>query len=81
MTRRCGEVLWVQRGFGDTWRDVTYPLPVAAKEVEQLAEIVDETGDLHPVGLAVLAHGLGGLQQVLDLGSVGVGVAGVDLGV
>jgi hypothetical protein len=40
---------------------------------------MDQTGDLHPVWLAVLAHGLGGLQEMLDLGSVGVRVRGVDL--
>lgn len=57
------------------------PLTLGVEEVEQLAQVVDETGQLHPAGLAVAADGLGGLQEVLDLGEAGVRVGLVDEGV
>ena len=39
---------------------------------------MNEAGEDHPAGLAVLAEVLGGLEQVLQLRHVGVGVAVVD---
>ena len=36
-------------------------------EVEQLAKVVDETSNLHPLWLSISADGLGSLQSVLDL--------------
>jgi hypothetical protein len=41
-----------------------------SKKVEQLSEVVDETGDLHPFRLTVPPDGLGSLKEVLDLGEV-----------
>lgn len=43
------------------------PLPLGAKEAEELAEVMDEPGELHPVGLAVPPDRLGRLEEVLDL--------------
>lgn len=57
------------------------PLALCVEEVEQLAQVVDETGELHPAGLAIAADGLGGLEKVLDLGEAGVGVGLVNEGV
>lgn len=39
---------------------------------------MDQTSNLHPFRLAVLPHGLSGLQKVLNLGGASVGVARVD---
>ena len=43
------------------------PLTLGAKEVEELAEIVNEARDLHPLRLAVPSDGLRRLQEVLNL--------------
>ena len=51
------------------------------KEVEELAEVVDEPGELHPAWLAIAAHGFGGLKEVFDLRKGGVWVGVVDQGV
>lgn len=60
------------------------PLALGAElreEDHELAEVVDETSQLHPAGLAIAADGLGGLEKVLDLGEGGIGVRLVDQGV
>ena len=40
---------------------IAHDIPLAGSTIEEekLAEIVDQTGDLHPAGLAVSAHGFG----------------------
>lgn len=43
---------------------------LGAEEVEQLSEVMNEAGDLHPLRLAVPTNGLCGLQEVLDLGEL-----------
>lgn len=48
------------------------------KEDHELAQVVDEAGDLHPARLAVAADGLGRLQEVLNLGERRVRVRLVD---
>lgn len=65
---------------------IAHNVPLALRlqlgeEKHQLAQIVDEAGNLHPAGLAVATNRLGGLQEVLDLGQAGVGVRFVDEGV
>ena len=62
---------------------ITHDIPLAAgtEEVQQLAQVVDETGQLHPARLAIAADGLCGLQEVLDLRKTGVRVRLVDEGV
>lgn len=57
------------------------PLPLGVVEEEEFAEIVDQAGELEPLGLSVSANGLGGLEQVLDLTERCVGVGFVDEGV
>lgn len=57
------------------------PLALCVEEVEQLAQVVDEAGQLHPAGLAVAADSFCGLEEVLDLGEAGVWVGLVDEGV
>lgn len=55
------------------------PLALAAVEEEhQLAEVVDQSGQLHPAGFPIAADGLGGLEQVLDLAELRVRVGVVD---
>jgi hypothetical protein len=43
-----------------------------AKEIQKLAEVVYEPGDLHPFGLSVSPDGLGSLEEVLDLREFGL---------
>jgi hypothetical protein len=43
-----------------------------AKEIQKLAEVVYEPGDLHPFGLSVSPDGLGSLKEVLDLREFGL---------
>ena len=43
------------------------PLTLGAKEVEELAEVVHEAGELHPLGLPITTDGLRSLEEVLDL--------------
>ena len=43
------------------------PLALGTEHEEQFSEIVHEAGDLHPFGLPITTHGLGGLKQVFDL--------------
>ena len=53
-----------------------------AVETKTLAEVVEmKLGEDHPARLTVTTHGFGGLQEMLDLREVGVGVAVVDEGV
>ena len=40
-----------------------------------------QSSQLHPIGLSIPSHSFGGLQQVLDLGELGVGITLVDQGV
>ena len=54
------------------------PLTLGAEEAQQLAEVMDQAGHLHPVGLAVSSDRLGRLQQVLNLANRGVRVGLVD---
>ena len=56
------------------------PLRLAIK-AQALAQVVEETRQHHPARMAVAADCLGGLQQVLDLGEIGIGIAVVDQGV
>ena len=56
------------------------PLGLAPK-AKDLPEIVDETGEDEPAGMAVFADGFRGLEEVLDLGEIGVGIAFIDQGV
>jgi hypothetical protein len=46
-----------------------------AEEAEDFAEVVDEGGEDEPARASVGAGGFGGLDEVLDLGEFGVGVA------
>ena len=64
-------------------KSVAHDVPLAPRveEVEQLAQVVDQAGELHPAGLAVAADGLGGLEEVLDLRQRGVRVGLVDQGI
>ena len=39
---------------------------------------MDEASGYHPAGMAIAANGFGSLQEMLGLGEVGVGIAGVD---
>ena len=48
------------------------PLTLGAKEVEELAEIVNEARNLHPLRLSISADSLRGLKKVLDLGEAGL---------
>ena len=48
------------------------PLALRAEHEEKLAEIVNQTGDLHPFWFAVPADSLSRLQQVLYLTEVGL---------
>jgi hypothetical protein len=57
------------------------PLPLSIEEEKQLAEIVNETCELHPAGLAVSPNSLRRLEEMLDLREGGVGVGLVDQGV
>lgn len=50
------------------------PLTVGTEEAEKLAEIVDQTGELHPLGLAVSSNSLSCLKKVLNLSNRGVRV-------
>lgn len=54
------------------------PLTVGTEKAEELAEIVNQTSDLHPLGLAVSSNGLSGLKKMLDLAHRGVRVGLVD---
>ena len=65
------------------WEGVTNDVPLAlgVEEEEELSEVVDEAGNLHPSWLAVTSDGLGTLEQMLDLAELGVGVALIDQGV
>lgn len=54
------------------------PLALGGVEEEEFAEVVDQPRELEPGGFAVAADGLGGLEEVLDLGEGGVGVGFVD---
>lgn len=54
------------------------PLTVGTEKAKELAEIVNQTSDLHPLGLAVSSNGLSGLKKVLDLTHRGVRVGLVD---
>ena len=49
------------------------PLRLAPK-AENLAEVMDEAGEDHPARLAVAAHRLGGLEEMLELRKIGVGI-------
>ena len=53
------------------------PLRLAV-QAENLAQVVDQTGQDEPARMAVAANGFGRLQAVLDLREVGIGVAIVD---
>lgn len=57
---------------------LTHPLSITTKEIKELAEVVDDTGHLHPFRLPILAHRLGGLQEMLNLSGTGVRVTCVD---
>lgn len=57
------------------------PLSIGAEEAEKFTEIVDKTGQLHPVGLAVTSDSLGSLEQVFNLTDRCVRVRLVDEGV
>ena len=58
---------------------VSQPPPTGAHpEAKNLAEIVHEAGEDHPAGLSVPSDLLGGLEQVLQLGHVRVGITVVD---
>lgn len=57
---------------------VPLALREAVPEQHQLAQVVDQARQLHPAGLAVPAHRLGALQQVVDLAQLRVRVALVD---
>ena len=52
-----------------------------AKQAQHLAQVVHEAGQHKPVGVAVGADRLGGLQQVADLGQVDIRVRLVDQGI
>src|SRR5436305_13555003 len=41
-------------------------------QAEALAEVMNEADQHHPAWMAIAADGFGGLQDVLDLGEVGV---------
>lgn len=43
------------------------PLALAAKKVQQFTKVVDQTGNLHPLGLAIPSDGFGSLEQMLNL--------------
>ncbi len=58
-------------GQSQTYPD-DVPLPLGAKEVEKLAEIMDEARDLHPLRLSISADSLRGLQEVFDLREAGL---------
>src|ERR1700746_2774950 len=64
-------------GVGATdGKSIAYDRPLRlAVEAEDFAEVVQEAGEDEPTGMAVFANGLGGLQQMFDLGEVGVRVA------
>jgi len=57
------------------------PLALRAEEEQQLAQVVDQGGQLHPARLAVAPACFGGLQEVRELRERGVGIGGVDEGV
>lgn len=44
------------------------PLSVTTEEIQKLAKVVNESGDLHPLRFAISSDGLRSLQQVLELG-------------
>lgn len=44
------------------------PLALGIVEEEKLAQVVDQTDELEPAGLAVAANGFCGLEKVVDLG-------------
>jgi hypothetical protein len=54
------------------------PLSLRAEEDEELAEVVHEPGDLHPVRLAVAPERLRRLEEVLELPDGCVWVGRVD---
>jgi hypothetical protein len=57
------------------------PLPLGTEEAHQLAQVVDQPRDLHPVRFAVPTDSLGCLEQVLNLPHGGVRVGLVNEGV
>lgn len=57
------------------------PLALSIEEEEQLSQIMDQTGQLHPSGLAIASDSLCRLEQVVNLRERGVGVRLVDQGV
>jgi len=64
-------------GVGTTYREGVAdhgPLRLTI-ETEDFAEVVEESGEDEPAGMAVLANRFGRLQEMFDLGEIGVGVA------
>jgi len=43
------------------------PLTLRPKEEQEFSQVVNESGDLHPLRLSVSPNGFRGLQQMLDL--------------
>ena len=43
------------------------PLALRAKEEQEFSQVVNESGNLHPLRLSVSSDGLRGLQQVFNL--------------
>jgi len=61
---------------------VAYNAPLRLTiEAETFAEVVEKADEDHPARVAIATDGFGCLEQVLDLGEVGVRVAVVDQGV
>ena len=49
-----------------------------AKETENLAEIMDQAGQDEPARMTVAADLFGGLEEVIELGEIGVGIGVID---
>lgn len=61
------EYQYVKSGVGDQQVEIfayadNIPLALGIEKEEQLSEVMDETSDLHPLGLTITTDGLSGLE-------------------
>jgi hypothetical protein len=48
------------------------PLTLAIEEIQELAEVVDEASDLHPLRLAITSDRFCCLKEMIDLRQIGL---------
>ena len=69
----------ILRELASNDKSVTNDIPASftSEKVEEFAKIMNKSRHLHPLWLAILSHGFGGLQEVFDLSRIGVRIGRV----